>query len=171
MVEKVETMPYQEAWEKMQGDYLVAMGVLYRYLKDTYGEQGLIDYLNRVEIDRFRKYFKGFTTSLATILEKVAPGKMFERKMREIAREFQFFLGVDNIEILELDSEKGVARMKECPYAKATSKALEEIRTERDIYCKYQCGVYIKGICEQVLGFGISFEPKEVECIYRVKRI
>lgn len=60
---------------------------------------------------------------------------------------------------------------EECPYAKATSKAPEEIRTERDIYCKYQCGVYIKGICEQVLGFGISFEPKEVECIYRVKRI
>ena len=94
MVEKVETMPYQQAWEKMQGDYLVAMGVLYRYLMDTYGEQGLIDYLNKVEIDRFRKYFKGFTTSLGSILEKVAPGKMFERKMREIAKEFQFFLGV-----------------------------------------------------------------------------
>ena len=40
-----------------------------------------------------------------------------------------------------------------------------------EIYCKYQCGVYIKRLCEQVLGFGISFEPKEVECIYRVKRI
>jgi len=171
MVEKVETMPYPQAWEKMQEDYLVAMGVLYRYLKDTYGEQGLIDYLNKVEIDRFRKYFKGFTISLAGMLGKVAPGKMFERKMREIAREFQFFLGVDNIEILELNPEKGIARVKECPYAKANSKAPEEIRTERDIYCKYQCGVYLKGLCEQVLGFGISFEPKEVECIYKIKRI
>ena len=73
MVEKVETMPYQEAWEKMQGDYLVAMGVLYRYLMDTYGEQGLIDYLNKVEIDRFRSLSSGtrvkaFSTSSAVAL-------------------------------------------------------------------------------------------------------
>jgi len=171
MVKKVESMPYQEAWEKLQQDYFVAMGVLYRYLKDTYGEQGLIDYLNKVEIDRFRKYFKAFRTSLGSILEKVAPGKMFEREAIELAREFQFFLGVDNIDMLELNSKKGVARVKECPYARANSTAPEEVKTEREIYCKYQCGVYIKGICEQVLGIGISFEPKGVECIYSVKRI
>ena len=170
MVKKIKEISYKEAWEKLISDYMVSMGNLYKHLKNTYGEEGLVSYLKNVEIKRFREYFKSFTSKMESFLGKIAPGKAFQEKMLGIANEFQFFLGVGNIEVLELDSEKGVARLKYCPYQRASLTAPERVRTEREFYCKYQCGVYIKGVCEEVLGFNISFEPQKEGCIYRVSR-
>lgn len=163
-------MDYKEAWEKIQSDYLITTGVMYRYLLNTYGEEMLVNFLQS-EVSRYKEYFKGFVAQLANVLEKLAPGKAFEKKMKEIAYEFQWFLGVDNMEILELDTEKSVAVLKYCPYERAFSKAPKGFDLQRDFCCKYQCEIYMKGFCRELLGFEISFEPQPLGCIYRARRI
>ncbi len=170
MVKNIPEMAYKEAWEKLQKDYFLAIGYMYRYMKDKYGEDKTFEYLRDVEVERFRKYYQTFSTKLAGILEKVFPAQTFERKMTEIVKEFQFFLGVGNIQMLELDSNGGVLKIKECPYAKANIDAPSDLKVPKEVYCKFQCNGYIKDICNEVMGLDISFEPKEVECIYKVKR-
>lgn len=170
MPEEIKPMPYQEAWRKCQEDYLVAVGCLYKHILEKYGEEALIKYLEEVEVERFRKYLKKTVSRMARMLAGLAPGKAFEEKMKSIGYEFQFFLGVNNITTEELDGEKAVARLLECPYQKALLGAPKGLGLTRDFYCKYQCGYYIKKICEDVLEFSIEFDPQEKGCIYRASR-
>lgn len=163
-------MPYEEAWRKAQEDYLVAIGCLYNHLLEEYGEEALIKYLEEIEVGRFKKYFQETVSGMARALANLAPGKAFEEKMKSIGYEFQFFLGVNNIEMEELDQEKAVARLLECPYQRAIQNTPADLGLTRDLYCKYQCGHYIKKLCEDVLGFSIDFDPQEKGCIYRINR-
>jgi hypothetical protein len=169
MAEKVKDMDYKEAWGKCQTDYLVTTGAMYKYLKDTYGEETLVKFLES-DASRYKNYFKGFVAKLAHLFEMVAPGKAFEQKMREVAKEFQWYLGVGNIKILELNSEKSVAEIKLCPYERALVSVPKGLDIDRDFYCTYQCNVFMKEFCKEVLGFEISFEPKGEGCIYRTQR-
>ncbi|MFH0732630.1 MAG: hypothetical protein V2A72_06910 [Candidatus Omnitrophota bacterium] len=171
MGKKIAQMPYKEAWEKLQKDYFLSIGFLYKHLKEKYKEEGLLKYLKDVEVERFRRYYQTFSTKLAGILEKIAPGEVFEKKITEIVNEFQFFLGVGNIEIVDLDSEKATVKIKQCPYAKANEDAPKDLKTPKELYCRFQCNGYIKDICNDVMGFDIGFEPKEIECIYKIRRI
>jgi len=170
MERKISGMPYKEAWEKLQKDYFLAIGYMYRYMKDKYGDDAVIEYLQEVEVERFRRYYQTFAAKLAGILEKIVPAQVFEKKVVEIVKEFQFFLGNGNLELLELDSEKATIKVKECPYVKANIDGFKDLKVPREIYCKFQCNGYIKDISNQVMKMDISFEPKEVECIYKVKR-
>lgn len=172
MTEEIKTMPYQEAWQKCQEDYLVAIGCLYKHLLEKYDEETLIEYLEEVEVERFRKYFEETVSRIAKMVSSLAPGKAFKEKMKSIGHEFQFFLGVNNIEIEELDGEKAVAHLVECPYQKALENAPggEELDLSRSFYCKYQCRVYLKKICENILGFSVKFDPQEKGCIYKISR-
>lgn len=170
MPEEIKPMSYQEAWQKCQEDYLVAIGCLYKYILEKYGEEALIRYLEEVEVERFRKYFEKTVSRMARMLAGLAPGKAFKEKMRAIAYEFQFFLGVNNIKAEDLDEEKAVAHLLECPYQRALRSAPKGLGLTRDLYCKYQCRHYIKKICKDVLGFSIEFDPQEKGCIYRVSR-
>ena len=54
MEKKIPEMQYKEAWEKLQKDYFRAIGYMYRYMRDKYGEDKVIDYLREVEVERFR---------------------------------------------------------------------------------------------------------------------
>ena len=168
MSEEIDSMPYKEAWQKSQEDYLVAIGSLYNYLLEEHGEEVLIDYLENVEVDRFDKYFEETVSLAEKAASKLAPEKAFEEKIKSIAYEFQFFLGVDNIEIEELGEGEAKIRLPECPYQKAIQNAPADLGLSRDLYCKYQCGHYIRGVCEEVLGWSIEFDPQEKGCIYRV---
>jgi len=171
MEKQIKDMPHKEAWEKLQKDYFLAIGYMYRYMKDEYSDEEVFKYLREVEVPRFKRYYQTFATKLANILEKVAPGQVFERKMVEITKEFQFFIGVGNVEIIELDSEKAKIRVKECPYAKANADGPKDMKVPREVYCKFQCNGYMKDICTNVMNIGISFEPREIGCIYNIKRV
>ena len=139
-------------------------------MKDKYGEEKVFQYLKDVEVERFKRYYRTFATQLAGIVEKVLPAQIFEKKMMEIVKEFQFFLGIGNIEIMELNSEKAIAKIKQCPYAKANADGPVDLKVPREIYCKFQCNGYIKDIADQAMNLNISFEPKEVECVYTISR-
>lgn len=170
MTKVVKEMPYKEAWEKLQKDYFLAMGYLYRYMDEKDGENKVFDYLREVEVERFRKYYQTFSVKLVGILEKVLPAQVFEKKVEEVVKEFQFFIGVGNIEIQELNQDTGIVKIKECPYVKANADAPANVKVTRDIYCKFQCNGYIKDICNDVMGIAIEFAPGKVECIYTIRR-
>ena len=95
---------------------------------------------------------------------------MFEKKINEIAKEFQFFLGNGNLELIELNSDTATIKVKECPYAKANIDGPKEMKVPRELYCKFQCNGYIKDISDRVLNISIDFEPKEIACIYKIRR-
>jgi hypothetical protein len=169
MTETIKPMDYKEAWEKVQADYLITTGVVYNYVKGSYGEDSLLEFLES-DVSRYKEYFKGFVATLASILEKLAPGKAFEKKIKEVAHEFQWFLGIGNVKLLELNTEKAVVELGYCPYEKAISAAPKGFGLDRNFFCKYQCNVFMKGFCREVLGFEISFEPQKKGCIYRASR-
>lgn len=171
MEKQIKDMPHKEAWEKLQKDYFLAIGYMYRYMRDKSGDEEVLKYLRDVEVARFKRYYQTFATKLTGILEKIAPAQVFERKIMEVINEFQFFIGIGNIEVIDLSSERAKIRVKECPYAKANADGPKDLKVPREVYCKFQCNGYMKDICDKVMNVGISFEPKEVECIYSIKRI
>lgn len=171
MEKKINAMPHKEALEKLQKDYFLAIGYMYRYMKDKYGDEEIFKYLRDVEVPRFKRYYQTFATKLADILGKIAPGQIFERKIKEIVNEFQFFIGVGNAEIIELDSETAKIRIRECPYAKANADGPKDMKVPRELYCKFQCNGYMKDICTKVMNIGINFEPEQIGCTYNITRI
>lgn len=166
----VKTMEYKEAWEKCNADYLSTTGAVYKYILDRYGEDDLIEFLEK-EVIRYKEYYSSLTNTFATILEKLAPGMVFDKKIQEVGYEFQWFLGVDNMEITELDTEKGIGKLKFCPYEKAITADPKGLDIDREFYCKYQCNIYMRGFCKAVLGFDLTFEPQETGCVYNIERV
>ncbi len=170
MAEKIHEMSYKEAWEKLQADYLVSLGVIFKFIKDRFGEQALVDFENS-EVERYKSHLHGFAARLATALEKVAPGLVFKEKMREVAREFQWFLGVGNMRIVELNSDHALAELK-CPFEQALKSSPTDLGFGRELYCKYQCNTYASGVCKHVLGFELVCEPQpEGRCLYKARRL
>ncbi len=167
---KENTMSYEEAWTKLQADYLVSLGVIFKFIEERMGAQALADF-EKSEVERYKDQFRGLVASIAAMLEKVAPGATFKHKMRAVMHEFQWFLGIGNLTLVELEDDHAIGRLAKCPYEEALKTAPTPLGFGRELYCRTQCNMYVKGVCKEVLGFDLSFAPQKVGCVYTARRL
>jgi len=167
---KVKKMSYKEAYKHLLETFVMNIGSFLNFMLKI-DEKKLVDYLKE-EAQKFEyQYNKSFSPFGRFLTEAIPDNIVFPMKIKKVVEGFQFFLGVGNLEILEISSKEGLIQVKQCLFKKVVREAPQELNLKESHFCNYQCKEYLRELCEKVFKIGIDFHPQEKGCILKVKSI